>query len=331
MSHENEIEPLATRLIAGQDFPANYSEFRRMFPDNDACLQYLRKLRWPDTFICPSCGIKKEAWTQTRNRLVCSSCRHQTSITTNTIFDKTRIPLTKWFKLAWHMTTAKFYFSATTYQQELEISYRTVWVMMQRYRVAMSHSNRNSLTGTVEIDKVPIRETKHDKKQGHDAPICIVAIAVEIAKSREYGRILMRYIPDTSIDNLIPFIQEMVEPGATISTVDLDIYNDLSKCGYKHKRVVLPNSSEQAYVGMSGVQSIAESFKQWIQRTYHGSFNPEHLQAYLEEFTFRFNQGKSPDRGLAFRTLLEHSVAIGSVTDKDLTQGYSWSSRREIS
>ena len=93
-------------LEAGQDYPRTYREFVKWFPDNEFCIAYLEKLRWPNGFICPGCSSVSEPWYQTRGRRVCPRCRHQTSVTRGTIFDKTRTPLTTWFETAWHMTTA---------------------------------------------------------------------------------------------------------------------------------------------------------------------------------------------------------------------------------
>jgi hypothetical protein len=105
---------MTRRLVAGEDHPDSYRGFVEMFPDDEACLRYLESLRWPDGFFCPVCGCVGEPWRTTRGRLVCSSCRHQSSVTAGTTFDKTRAPLTTWFETAWHLTTAKNGMSAQT-------------------------------------------------------------------------------------------------------------------------------------------------------------------------------------------------------------------------
>jgi len=142
-----------TLLVAGQDYPRTYREFVTMFSDNEACASYLRRLRWPKVFICPSCGTEMDAWCQSRGRLSCSSCRHQATITAGTVFDKTRTPLTTWFESAWHLTTAKNGMSAKTLQNTLGTSYRVAWTLLQRYRVAMVRTDRKPLLGNVEIDE----------------------------------------------------------------------------------------------------------------------------------------------------------------------------------
>jgi len=97
-------------LIAGRDHPLHYREFVNHFSDDNYCTAYLEQLRWPNGFICPSCRITSEPWRQTRGHLVCQKCRHQTSVTSGILLDKTRTSLTTWFEIVWHMATAKMVF-----------------------------------------------------------------------------------------------------------------------------------------------------------------------------------------------------------------------------
>lgn len=128
-------------LEAGVDYPGQYRAFVEWFSDDEASLAYLEKLRWPKG-ICPACHLIAKSWRQTRGRLVCRSCRHQTSATSGTIFEKTRTPLTTWFEIAWHMTTAKNGLPAKTVQRALGTSYRTAWNILHQYRIAMVRRER---------------------------------------------------------------------------------------------------------------------------------------------------------------------------------------------
>lgn len=94
----------AHRPVAGRDYPRGWDELRGWFPNDAACLTYLEGLRWRDGFVCPGCGEPGEPWRQTRGRLTCPACRHQTTATAGTIFAKTRTPLTTWFAAAWYVT-----------------------------------------------------------------------------------------------------------------------------------------------------------------------------------------------------------------------------------
>jgi transposase-like protein len=105
-----------------KNFPSTHRKFVETFSDDLACESFLERLRWPDGFCCPVCLTVGEPWRQTRKRLVCPSCRHQTSVTTGTIFDKTRTPLTTWFDAAWHLTAVKSGLSAKTLERTLGTS-----------------------------------------------------------------------------------------------------------------------------------------------------------------------------------------------------------------
>jgi len=91
--------------INKKNLPNTHRKFVRQFHDDQACAAFLEQLRWPDGFCCPVCQTIGVPWCQTRGRLVCAACRHQTSVTTGAILEKTRMPLTTWFDAAWHLTT----------------------------------------------------------------------------------------------------------------------------------------------------------------------------------------------------------------------------------
>jgi len=316
--------PRRVALVAGRDYPSSYRDFVRMFPDQAACAAYLEHLRWPDEFICPSCGTVSLPWRQTRGRLVCRACRYQGSVTSGTILDKTRTPLTIWFEAAWHLTTAKNGLSAKTLERTIGTRYRVAWTMLQRFRVAMVRSERERLSGNVEIDEALIGGVEHGGKRGRGTTKSVVAIAVEIHDPKGFGRIRMRHLSDASGENLIPFVCDMVVPGSTVHTDGWVGYDDLPKHGYIHNRTVLASSDEPSHVSMPGVHRVASLLKRWILGTHQGSVTPFHLQSYLEEFTFRFNRRTSRSRGLVFRRLLEQAVVTGPITEADVTHGYEW-------
>ncbi len=134
----------------------------------------------------------------------------------------------------------------------------------------------------------------------------------------------MRYIPNASSNSLKNFIGDMIQPGSTIRTDGWSGYNDLKTLDYNHEVTIVSTSEDQAHVSMPGVHNIAALLKRWILGTHQGAFSTYHLQAYLEEFTFRFNRRLSKNRRLVFRRLLEQAVATSPVTEKDVTYGYDW-------
>lgn len=316
-------EPAAS-LVAGRDYPSTYREFVAMFPDAAACIAYLERLRWPTGFVCVACGSTSAAWRLTRGRLVCPACRHQGSATAGTILDKTRTPLTTWFEAAWHVTTAKNGLSAKTLERTLGTRYRVAWTMLQRFRVAMVRSERERLAGTVEVDETLVGGVEHGRKRGRGTSKSVVVIAVEVVEPQGFGRVRMRHVPDASGANLLPFVCDAVAPGSAVRTDGWGGYNDLLQFGYDHQPTVLTSSGDPAHVSMPGVHRVASLLKRWVLGTHQGSVTPEHLQSYLEEFTFRFNRRHSRSRGLVFRRLLEQAVVTGPVTEADVTHGYKW-------
>jgi transposase-like protein len=205
-------------LVAGHDYPNTYREFVKMFPDNPACVIYLMHLRWPEGFICPACRTRSTPWNESRGRIACSACRHQTSITAGTIFDKTRTSLTTWFKAAWHVTTAKNGMSAKTLERTLGVSYRVAWTMLQHFRVTMVNAERKSLSGKVEVDETLIGGVKQGGKRGRGVSKSIVVIAVEIKEPKGFGRVRMRHISDASSASLLPFICDEVALNTIVHT-----------------------------------------------------------------------------------------------------------------
>jgi len=232
--------------------------------------------------------------------------------------------LTTWFEAAWHITTAKNGLSAKTLERTIGTSYRVSWTMLQRFRVAMVGKERKPLSGDVEIDETLIGGVKQGGKRGRGATKSIVLIAIEIQQPKGFGRVRMRFVPDASSNSILPFARDVVAPQSVILTDGWRGYNGLSDLGYTHKITRLSDSGDPAHVSMPGVHRVASLLKRWILGTLQGSLVPEHLQSYLEEFTFRFNRRTSQSRGLVFRRLIEQSVFTGPVTEADVTSGYDW-------
>jgi len=295
-----------------------------MFPDDAKCAAFLARLRWPEGFICPACKIASTPWNESRGRLACPICRHQTSVSTGTIFDKTRTPLTTWFEAAWHVSSAKNGMSAKTLERTIGTSYQVAWMMLQRFRVAMVNTDRKQLSGDVEVDETFAGGEEHGGKRGRGATKSIVVIAVEIRQPKGFGRVRMRHIPDASGESLLPFVREVVAPGSVVRTDGWSGYNGLSDYGYTQDILVLSSSGDPAHVSIPGVHRVASLLKRWLLGTHQGSVLSNHLQSYLEGFTFRFNRRTSRSRGLVFRRLLEQAVITGPVTQADIIYGYDW-------
>ncbi len=203
-------------------------------------------------------------------------------------------------------------------------SYRTAWKMLHQYRIAMVRSEQQQLSGTVEVDETLVGGVEHKRKRGQGTDKVIVVIAVELKEPKGFGRIWMRPIPDASGESLVPFICDSVKTRSVIRTDGWSGYHQLKQKGYRHQPVVLSSISDPVHVSMPGAHRVASLLKRWILGTHQGSVGSEHLQSYVEEFTFRFNRRMSKIRGLVFRRLLEQAVVTGPVMDLEIAHGYDW-------
>ncbi len=288
------------------------------FPDEDACLDYLEWLRWPQGFRCPRCE-GEAGWRLSSGRWECAACGHQASVTAGTIFHRTRTPLRLWFAAAWQMTSQKHGVSALGVQRSLGLgSYQTAWAMLHRFRIVMVRPGREQLSGLVEVDETYVGGVEAGVDGRQTATKSIVAMAVEIKQPRGFGRIRLQRVDDVSQDSLIAFIKSAVQPGATVHTDGWQAYWTVPDHGYQHERTVMRKQSDPAHVVMPGVHRVASLLKRWLLGTHQGAIGPEHLDAYLNEFTFRFNRRTSRRRGLLFYRLLEQAIATEPITYKSL-------------
>jgi transposase-like protein len=305
--------------VAGVDYPRTYGEFLAWFPDDAACLDYLDWLRWPEGFSCPFCG-GSHAWRLRDRRWWCEDCRRRVSATSGTIFHRTRTPLTVWFTAAWQMTASKGGVSASELRRQLEFgSYQTIWAMLHRFRACMVIPGRELLSGTVEMDETEIGGVHAGVKGRGALGKTLVAVAVEQNQPMGLGRCRLGIIPDASAKSLLSFAKANIEPGSDLLTDGWSAYPVVaSRGGYEHLPTSLRGTGTIAHVALPGVHRIAALVKRWLLGTHQGAVEGDHLQAYLDEFTFRFNRRHAKSRQLLFYRLLQQAVSANPITYRSL-------------
>ncbi|MBM3327709.1 MAG: IS1595 family transposase [Calditrichaeota bacterium] len=298
-------------------YPKTLSEFENRFSSEKECRDYLFELRWSNGFICPHCGFNK-SWPIDDVLFQCAQCNHQISVIAGTIFHGTHKPLTLWFRTIWWLTGQKNGASALGLKRILGLgSYKTAWLWLHKLRRAMVTPGRDRLSGIIEVDESYIGGEKSGKRGRGAAGKAIVVIAAEINDDR-IGRIRLTRVENASASNLENAVKESVCPGSTIRTDDWNGYNRLETIGYILDTV--KKQSVQQKNLLPSCHMVASLLKRWLLGTHQGAVSHEHLDYYLDEFTFRFNRRKSSHRGMLFYRLLQNAVKVESVTYKEMTK-----------
>jgi len=316
--------PREDRPVAGRDYPRTLPEFQRFFGDEQACLAYLERLRWPDGFRCPACG-GAEAWKTNRGLWVCRGCERQSSVTAGTIFASTRTPLSQWFAAIWQLVAQKQGMSALGLKRLMGLgSYETAWAHLHKLRRAMVRPGRDLLSGLVEVEEgyVGGREVGMAGRQSEDKSPVVVAVEARSGSRREIaGRVRLSRVEPLSKPGLEAFICEAIEPGSEVRTDGWNVYRGLPRLGYRHAPINVSRSGKPASASMPHVHRVLALLKRWLLGTHQGSVKPHQLDYYLDEFTFRFNRRHSRYPGLLFYRLLQEAVATEPLPLKAIVGG----------
>ncbi len=302
-----------------ENYPNNFEEFLERFQTEKDCIEYISSIRWPEGFRCSRCQCSK-SWITNRGLYHCSNCRHDTSITSGTVFESTQKPLRLWFHVMWLMMAQKTGVSANNLKDCMGFgSYQTIWGWLHKLRSVMVRPGRELLSGSIEVDETYIGGKKQGKKGRGSAGKTLVVIAVEGVENiqekedgkgyeKKLGRVRFRCVDDASAENLIPFVCDNVQLGSKVITDGWPSYNNLISKGYDHHKQTISGTEKNAHELLPHVHLIITLVKRWLGGTHQGAVQPRHLQGYLDEFAFRFNRRLSTHRGKLFYRLMQQAV-----------------------
>ena len=301
--------------------PLSLKAFRERFPDDNACAAYLEERRWPDGFVCPHCAARS-GWKLQAKRWTweCRGCGKQTSVTSGTVMHGSKVPLSAWFLAAHLLATHSNGMSALQIQAKLGFgSYKTAWLLLHKLRRAMVAPDRSKLGGDVELDETIIPfYTKAAKasnqanpgpaKRGrsHTGNISVMG-AVELQGGTRPRRIRLAVIPTYNNEEFKEFIACNVQFGSHLWTDGFKSYTGL--VGYTHTPRVIGQTP--AHLIMPWIHRVFSNLKRWSLGVFHG-FRPKYLDAYLNEFVFRWNRRRS------YHSTFERLIGIG-VTRTPMT------------
>jgi transposase-like protein len=286
------------------------------FDSDTECRQALEELRWPNGVTCLRCGSSSISRIRTRRQYDCNQCRYRFSVTTGTVFNDSHLALPKWFIAVFLMCESKKGVSANQIRRTLGVAQKTAWYLCHRIRKAMSEVNATQLTGTVEMDETYLGSKRRTRGigQGNWRPFKqIVLGAVE-----RNGRLRLSAGIDNKKTSLKGFIAEHIsDDAAHVYTDELPAYKGLiADEDTTHETV---NHSAREYVRGDVHTNTIEGAFGLFKRGLVGSFHQvsrKHLDRYLDEFEFRYNNRRNP---YLFRDTLQKLITAEAMPYEQLT------------
>ncbi len=278
-------------------------DFEAEFPDDNACLEYLLRSRFPEGITCSECEKVTKHHRASPNRpcYSCDYCGHQVYPTAGTIFHKSTTPLRVWFQVMYRMASTRCGISAKQIQRETGVTYKTAWRMFKQIRTLLGDDTPRA--GLVEADETywgGKEKNKHASKRtigcrGTKGKQPVIGVV------ERHGKITAKVVPNVTVPEIHKFINDNVKPASTLYTDEHSGYEGLD--GYEHKSV---NHHSGEYVKDDVYTNTIEGFwslvKRGVDGVYH-SVSPKYLQSYVDEYSFRYNHRN--DATPMFKTFLD--------------------------
>jgi transposase-like protein len=273
-----------------KDQEINLVNLIERYHSEDSCRARLEELRWPDGVACPRCESKSVASVEDRHQYQCRSCRYQFSVTAGTIFHDSHLPLWKWFLALYLIIESKKGISANQLKRTLGVSYKTAWYLCHRIRAALNEVDAQLLKGIVETDETFVGGKVEGEGRGYTDNKTIVVGALQ-----RDGNIVLQVVRGRDRETLHGFIRENVSGDVeAIYTDEWEAYRGVADEDTEHETV---NHSEGEYargkVHVNSMENVWSLLKRSIIGSYH-QVSTKHLDAYLDELEFRFNNRENP-------------------------------------
>ena len=286
------------------------------FPDAESARVYLEARLWPNGVVCPVCKAGERITTRKGGYYRCNACEEDFTVRTGTIFERSHVPLHKWVYAMYLLVTARKGISSLQLAKEIGVTQKTAWFLLHRLREACGGRNLTKLKGIIEIDECfvgGLEGNKHANKKLHAGRGPVGKTAV-IGMRERGGRIQARPSQQMTFDEIHGSIHESVEPGSQLYTDDHAIFEGLDGLFYRHETV---NHGIGEYARGAAHTNSIESVWAVLKRGLHGVYHqvsPKHLGRYVDEFTFRLNEGN-----VKVHTLDRLDSFVDGVVGKRLT------------
>ena len=260
------------------------------YHNEDKCRAYLEELRFPNGVACPRCGATSISRVQKPRVFDCNSCRYQFSVTSGTIFHDSHLPLWKWFATTYLMVEAKKGVSANQIKRTINVSYKTAWYLCHRVRAAMTVDNPQPLSKIVEVDETWVGGKRKYVGHGYKGNKVIAAGAVQ-----RNGEVRLEKVDSRDRETLHGFIRKHTAPDTeAIYTDDWPAYKGIADHDTRHETVCHSDDEwVRGDVHTNTIENVFSLFKRSVVGSYH-KVSRKHLDAYLDELEWRFNNRENP-------------------------------------
>jgi Zn ribbon nucleic-acid-binding protein len=258
------------------DFPKTATEFEARFATEADCRAYWIAARWGGTPACARCASTR-VWTMSNGDLFeCADCGHQTSLTSGTLLEKTRKPFKMWFRAVFEISTHRTGISAKDLQRIMGFgSYKTAWQWLHKLRAAMVRSDSEALGPFVQAES------------------CV----------------RLAHAANNDAETLKRFADGQIASDAHVVTDGHAAHNSRSLSRRTHDSIVQTKAERRAQDALQNCHWIISLLKRWLLGTHAGAVSPKHLQAYLDEFAFRYNRRKTNGTARIAARVFEQLVA----------------------
>lgn len=280
----------------------NIHEFNEYFKDERACYEFFEQLRWEGKPVCPHCGSENHYVVKPRGKfkdIPSYRCKNRAcdlpfTVRTKSIFEGSKIELKSWFQAAYEISTRKKGISSVELGKRIGVSQKTAWLLNHKLRAMLKETEPTLLKDVAQVDEAYIggkNKNRHsDKKKPHSHGRGSVGKTMVFGARGLLGDVKAAIVPDADRATLFPLIDKWIEKGSIMVTDEWGGYHTLQDENYFHVTV---NHQKGAYVNgafsTNGIENFWSIFKRGIIGVFH-SVSPQHLQAYLDEFTDRYNK-----------------------------------------